>query len=371
VSESSSSSTTFFADVGVRVLYFGTYERDYPRNAQVISCLRGAGVDVREHHVPVWEGQRDKFGIGLSAAVRLARAELRLVRKPGTDFDLMIVGYPGHFDLAVARRAAGSRPLVFNPLLSLYDSFVLDRGRWSARSPQARMLAAIDRRALRAADLVVADTATHADFFAELGGIPRDKIAVCFLGAEEPPFRPGWRRGSTFHALFYGKLIPLHGIDTILEAARRTPDIPFRIAGAGQLDTLLESRLPRNVERAGWVDHATIPSELWRSGCALGIFGTTEKAARVIPNKAFEALACGAPLVTADTPASRELLEDGVSALLVPPGDPDALASAVRSLQADRNLAIRIAEGGLDAYRARASEAVLGLRWREILEPLV
>src|SRR5262249_12013278 len=40
-----------------RVLYFGTYERDYPRNAQVISCLRRAGVEVAERHVPVWEGR--------------------------------------------------------------------------------------------------------------------------------------------------------------------------------------------------------------------------------------------------------------------------------------------------------------------------
>ena len=46
----------------------------------------------------------------------------------------------------------------------------------------------------------------------------------------------------------------------------------------------------------------------------------------MIPNKAFQALACGTPLVTADTPAARELLQDGESALLVPPGDPEALA---------------------------------------------
>ena len=46
---------------GMRVLYFGTYERDYPRNAQVISCLRRAGVDVQERHVAVWEGSRDNW----------------------------------------------------------------------------------------------------------------------------------------------------------------------------------------------------------------------------------------------------------------------------------------------------------------------
>ena len=47
----------------------------------------------------------------------------------------------------------------------------------------------------------------------------------------------------------------------------------------------------------------------------------------MIPNKAFQALACGAPLVTADTPAARELLDGRESALLVPPGDAEALAA--------------------------------------------
>ena len=41
----------------MRVLYFGTYDRAHPRNAQVISALRGAGVEVREQHRPVWEGR--------------------------------------------------------------------------------------------------------------------------------------------------------------------------------------------------------------------------------------------------------------------------------------------------------------------------
>jgi glycosyltransferase involved in cell wall biosynthesis len=88
----------------------------------------------------------------------------------------------------------------------------------------------------------------------------------------------------------------------------------------------------------------------------------------VIPNKAFQALACGAPLVTADTPAARELLRDGESALLVPAGDAEALAAAVRRLRDDTALARRVAAGGLAAYRAQASEEVLGQRWRALLE---
>jgi glycosyltransferase involved in cell wall biosynthesis len=124
------------------------------------------------------------------------------------------------------------------------------------------------------------------------------------------------------------------------------------------------------VERVDWVEYDRLPAELHGAGCALGIFGTSAKAARVIPNKAFQALACGVPLVTADTPAARELLRDGESALLVPPGDPEALADAVRRLVED-DLAERVAAGGLATYRERASEAVLGARWRSLLEQAV
>jgi len=45
----------------MRVLAFGTYQRNYPRNAQVRSCLRVAGVDVVERHVDVWDGLIDEF----------------------------------------------------------------------------------------------------------------------------------------------------------------------------------------------------------------------------------------------------------------------------------------------------------------------
>jgi len=354
----------------LRVLYFGTYERDYPRNAQVISALRGEGVDVTERHVSVWEAHAHKWSAGAQAAARLAVAEARLLRRPNEDFDVVMVGYPGHLDLTAARRVARGRPVIFNPLISLYDTFVQDRRRFEPKSPAGRTLKAIDRRALRAADLVVADTKTNARFLADLAGLPRERVEVCFVGAEERVFQPGWNPTELFTALFVGKLIPLHGVATVLEAARIAPDLRFRIIGTGQLDQLLTER-PPNVEHVAWVDYERLPDELHMAGCALGVFGTSEKAGRVIPNKAFQALACGVPLITADTPAARELLVDEESALLVPPGDAEALAAAVRRLAADPTLPQRLAEGGLQAYRTHASERVLGERWRGLIEQLV
>jgi hypothetical protein len=91
----------------LRVLYFGTYERNYPRNAQVISCLREAGVEVVERHASVWEGRRDNWTVRWSAALRLTLAEAKLWWPRRAAFDAVIVGYPGHFDVPRARRLAG------------------------------------------------------------------------------------------------------------------------------------------------------------------------------------------------------------------------------------------------------------------------
>ena len=336
----------------------------------MISCLRGAGVEVVERHASVWEG-RHKWSLGIVAAARLALAETRLLLgSRRARFDALIVGYPGHFDVPAARRIARGRPVIFNPLVSLHETLVEDRGRFAAGSAPARFLRRVDWIALRRADLVVADTEQNARHLAELGELPDERLAVCFVGAEERLFRPGWQPPATFHALFIGKLIPLHGLETILAAARLAPEIPFRVVGSGQLDALLVDR-PANVEWVEWVDYERLPEEIQRAGCALGVFGTSAKAARVIPNKAFQALACGTPLITADTPAARELLRDGDSALLVPPGDPEALAAAVRRLDGEPELAQSIGAGGFAAYRAEASEEVLGERWRGLVEQLV
>ena len=320
--------------------------------------------------MPVWDGRRESWSVGAGDAARLALAELRLLRPPRPRFDLVLVGYPGHADLPAARLAARGRPVVFSPLVSLHDTLVSDRGRFRAGSAAARALAGLDRRALRAADLVVADTEAHGDFLAELAGLPRSRVATCFVGAEERLFRPGVERDADFAALFVGKLIPLHGLETILEAARRAPDLPFRVVGSGQLESLLAER-PPNVEWTPWVEYERLPELYRRAGCALGVFGRSAKAARVIPNKAFQALACATPLVTADTPAARELLVDGESALLVPAGDPDALAAALRRLRDDPELARRLARDGRAAYEEQASEEVLGARWRALLEGLL
>ena len=78
-----------------------------------------------------------------------------------------------------------------------------------------------------------------------------------------------------------------------------------------------------------------------------------------MPNKVWQAMAVGRPIVTADGPAPRELLTDGVDALLVPPGDPDALADALRRLAADPGLRARLGAAARARYVSRGTPAAV------------
>ena len=131
----------------------------------------------------------------------------------------------------------------------------------------------------------------HADFFAELAGL--DRVEVCFVGAEDRLFQPGWTPPEPFTALFVGKLIPLQGVETILAAARLAPElhVPRRRQRTARSAARRPARRTSSTCR-GSSTSACRPSSSAR-GCALGIFGTSAKARRVIPNKAFQALACG------------------------------------------------------------------------------
>jgi glycosyltransferase involved in cell wall biosynthesis len=349
----------------MRVCYFGTWEGGYPRNDQVIAALESAGVEVDLAHVETWTGTH-KFGLTPAVFPRLAQAEVRLARADLADeVQAVIVGYPGHFDLWSAKRHG--KPVVFNAMVSLYDTFVEDRERFRDGSLAAKALRRLDRAAFRAADLVVADTRANAEFMRELAGI--DKVAACYLGAEERLFRRGWRRRENFHVLFVGKPAPLHGLELILEAARRLPDVEFRIVGTGQVTHVLDAR-PPNVEHVAWVEYEDVPELYGRAGCALGIFGSSGKAQRVIPHKTFQALAVGAPLITADTVAARELLLDGRDSLLVE-RNAEALAEAIVAVRDDPELAARIGAGGRATFEREASEVVLGARWRDAIEQAI
>lgn len=366
------------------VVYFGTYDPAYARNAVLIAGLRELGVTVHEIQAPL--PALDAAGMATpSGAVRVAAgvlaAHLRLMaqHRRRLDVDAVIVGYPGHFVTPFARLVAGLRRarLVFDPLVSLSDTFSGDRGLVAGGSALGRGVELVDRVAFSCAGLVLADTWEQAAFYGARFGVPRRRLAVVPVGAAPEPQATGAARtlepGEPLIVFQYGKWSPLHGAETVLAAAERLRgrSVRFVLAGEGQLSTTLRARIAEqgldNVQWLGMLDPAELRGRTLAADVCLGAFGASDKARRVVPTKVHEALACGRPVVTADSAAARELLQDGVDALLVPPGDTGALAAAVERL-GDEQLRTSLGTAGLALYRRALTPAVVAGRLLAALE---
>ena len=131
------------------------------------------------------------------------------------------------------------------------------------------------------------------------------------------------------------------------------------------LDALVTELGCTNVRMLGTVPLEDLPAEIARAGVCLGIFGTSAKAARVVPHKVYECMAMGRPVVTAGSPAVRRLLGDSVAT--VPAGDERALAESVRALVVDDTRRERLARSGRERFEGAFSEEVLAARLRDYL----
>ncbi len=364
-------------------MWLGTYERAYPRSRVLVEGLRARGVEVVEHHRPVWELQRHKAGAGSGGGRALARgagryaaawAGLAVAGMRERPVDAVVAGYPAQPDAPPAWAVARARrvPLVVDMMISLWDTLTGDRA--LAGRAAGAALAGIDRVSLRLADLVIADTAAGADWLAARFGVARERIAVVPVGAEPGGFPPTPPPDGDPTVLFYGKLAPLHGVATVLEAARAPGVPPVRLIGDGQLGSWLEGELararPPGLTWERWVPYERLGGEVAAAAICLGVFGTSAKAARVVPNKVWQALAAARPVVTGDTPGVREVLRDGESALLVPPGDARALAAALARLGADAALRGRIAGAGHEVYRRLGTPEAVADALLRALTPL-
>lgn len=353
---------------GRAVVFFGGYDPAYPRNAIIRSGCRRAGIEVYECGV---DGGRKVW----ARYPLLLREFRRSVPRGGAP---LFVPDFRHKDVPLARllaRATG-RAVVFDPLVSRFETRVLDRGDAAPGSAQARHNRNLDLISMRMADLVLADTDAHAAFFRSEFGVPERRVRTLRLGFEDDLFPPAPPRepSGAFEVLFYGSFLPLHGVDTIVSAAAILSGKGFRftLVGAGQTRAEAE-HLAGGLPGNGVVWRERVPAEslsglIRDSDAVLGIFGTTRKAAMVVPNKVYQGLASGRPVVTADTPAVREVFRDGIDLLTVPAGDPGALAGALHRLRDDRELARSLADRGRDHVRREYCPERIAMRLAAILD---
>lgn len=368
-----------------RVLAFGTYNvRKHPRVGILIDGLRRNGCVVDEVNRPLELSTSQRveilkkpwklFGFALDI-LRLwhglrkdAHAWMAIHGKP----DAVLVGYMGHFDVLLARHIFRDVPVILDHLIFAGDT-AKDRG---ASGLKVKLLNVLDRKALNAADLVVLDTHEHEemlpDGFAEhlgaSGRIRRESLVIP-VGAPDEWYAAGTQLKSGSRSkdvVFYGLYTPLQGVPVIAQAIKLLADrgeTPLvTMIGKGQDYAEVRRILSgvSNVEFLEWVEPEQLPTLVAGHAISLGIFSTTPKGCRVVPNKVYQSMAAGCAVITSDTAPQRRILGNGV--VYVKPGDPNDLADAIDRLLSDSD--------ALNLAQQAASDTAVSFTPQEVAKPL-
>ena len=338
----------------MRVQAFGSFDEvRHPRVGILLDGLAGHGVEIDRCNVPLRLSTADRVRLLRQPwrlpllALTLVRTWFQLVRRSRLlpVPDAVIVGYLGHFDVLLARRRFRQVPVVHDMLIFAADT-AKDRG---AGGVKQRLLRRLDAAAINASDLVVVDTDEHLAMLPSTaeGLVVRVGAPGSWVTGEPQP------RTGPLKVVFFGLYTPLQGAPVIGAAlARLDARVEVTMVGSGQ-DLAETKRLAGrdDVRWLDWVEPADLPALVAEHDVCLGIFAAEGKGTRVVPNKIYQGAAAGCALVTSDTPPQRRVLGD--AAVLIPPGDPVALADALTSLADDPD---RVLELRRAAWRLAAEQ---------------
>jgi glycosyltransferase involved in cell wall biosynthesis len=306
----------------------------------------------------------------------------------------LLFGLPrlGRVDLVVA-----SSPTLFSAVAAwlmarlLRVPFVLEvRDLWPEAivelglmrpGPAVRMLQALARFLYAQAARVVVVTEAFADRLVAQG-VARDKLAVIPNGADTRLFSPEVDGGATrqrlglgddqFVVAYIGSHGVSHGLEAVLDAAARSPDVCYLLVGDGaERDHLLRLRDQRglsNVRMLPSVPRAEVPSLYAAADVCLVPLRDVPLFSSFVPSKLFEVLAAGRPCVGAVRGEAREILRRSRGALLVDPGRGDAIAEAVDHLRADPLLRAALAQAARTFAEQHYDRDVLAARYLELLQ---
>lgn len=333
-------------------------------NARLPDAEAGAEEDPDVHRDLRWYWRNgDWLSPGPLAALRIERHNARLLRHHLADFepDAVMWWSMGGMSLSLIDRA---RRAGFPAVGVVHDG-------WLLYGPQRDMWA---RRVRRRPDLAAAGVWTFNSEAtlerARAEGWRLGDPVVIHPGIDPARFPPAEQRPWSWRLGYVGRVDPQKGVGTLIEALAQLPaDASADIAGPVDDDELARLRdlAARNgvggqVRFSGALPAAEIAGA-YAAADAVVFPVTWPEPFGLVP---LEAMSVGRPVVATGTGGSAEYLRDGVNSLLFAPGDPTALADALRRLADDAELRERLrAEGRQTA--SRFTEEAFNVRLGEVL----
>lgn len=331
-----------------RICLFGMYNKDYSRNRVITRGFEENGYEVIHCNVD------PKKNPSLSKYKKLID-EWKKIRQ--YDFEKVIVAFPGHSVVPLALFLFPQRKIVFDFFVSLFNSDIEDRQKSSRTSFRACYLWMLDYLSLILSPVILIDTKTHRDFIASKFSIRSSKFRVLPVGSDEAvvyPKKPEVKN-EKFIVHFHGTNTPLQGFSVIQKTAKlleHDERLVFHVYGFSGQNTKNLLFFPR-------FPYTEMSSILAKADIVLGIFGSTTKAEKVVPNKVFEGLAAQKAVITKETPAIHELFPEEASVVLWTKGNEEDLARNITLLLNDEMLRNRYADNGYEYFKHNLTPKIL------------
>ncbi|MCX7805849.1 MAG: glycosyltransferase family 4 protein [Planctomycetota bacterium] len=335
-----------------------------------VGCVAGSMLEerARASGLAVFNGCRFVKGFSLSGLPGDVSALRRFLEANGTDI-LHANGSQDHWAGALAVYLSGT---VTRIVRTKHNSYPPRRGALN------RILYG------ELTHKLIAVAGSVARQFAESGLLPAAEIDVVhapvgdeFLAGRDAPRVLRREYGMCEEDVlvgFVGRLHPDKGPQVLLEAAlpllRSNRNIRLVYVGIGHLEKELPARA-EGLGLAGRVNFTGFREDMIQVMASLDVLVLPSLSCDASSTVLKEAMAMGIPAVATDVGGAREIVDDGVSGLIVPPGDIPALSGAIARLAADRDLRERMGLAGREKVRRLFSVAATVGRLEEIYRGLM
>ena len=241
------------------------------------------------------------------------------------------------------------------PLILEFNSSELWKGQYWGGLRRRRAAERVEQINLCAANHIIVVSRILRDQLLSQG-VPCERILVNPNAVDPDQFRPDidgvqarQRHGIPAEAIvvgFSGTFGLWHGIPTLAQALSLVDGVHWLLIGDGPLRHLVEAADHSNVTLTGLVPHADMPTYLAACDILVSPHGRQADGGEFFgsPTKLYEYMAMGRPIVASAVGQIADVLDDGRTALLVPPDDPAALAAAIGRLVAEPELRRRLGD---------------------------
>ncbi|WP_022764571.1 glycosyltransferase [Butyrivibrio sp. XPD2006] len=324
-----------------KVLFVTTKNIDYIRNQQEIKQLQELAFKLT-----IVSSNKANYPARLIEIYKkiFVLAICKLIKKGNLqEYDVVFIGFAPQLILPFFRKTFSGKKIIIDFFISVYDTLVSDRQKFKRNSIAAKICHYIDSTTLKNVDLVITDTKAQANFFIEEFGADSKRIETIYLEADKTIYYPRMQKKSDklrnkVVVLYFGSVLPLQGVDVVLEAIRKFKDVSevfFDIIGP--ISSKMNKPIQENVRYIDWLSQIELAEHISQADiCLAGHFNKViEKADRTIPGKAYIYEAMKKDMILGDSAANREIFSEDSHHIFSKRGDAIELSTRIKDYISD------------------------------------